>query len=87
MGIALKKFQRTPNTPRPAANAYGIISQQATPHSAPLNKALIWLPSVKLKKASLCCTAHEALLQRELGDGAGLITTVDHADIRGLVTA
>jgi hypothetical protein len=49
--------------------------------------ALIWLSSVKLKKSSLHLETHRMLLQRELGDGAGLITTVDHADIRGLVTA
>ena len=32
-----KSFQRTPNTPRPAANAFGIISQQPTARLAPLN--------------------------------------------------
>lgn len=32
-----KAFQRTPNTPRPAANAFGIISQQSAPRSVPLN--------------------------------------------------
>jgi hypothetical protein len=48
---------------------------------------LIWLSSVKLKKISLHLETHRMRLQRELGDGAGLITTVDHADIRGLVTA
>ena len=32
-----KSFQRTPNTPRPAANAFGIVSQQSTARLAPLN--------------------------------------------------
>lgn len=33
-------FQRTPNTPRLFANAFGIVSQKAAPHSMPLNSAL-----------------------------------------------
>ena len=32
-----KSFKRTPNAPRPAANAFGILSQQSTPRSAPFN--------------------------------------------------
>ena len=35
-----KSFQRTPITPRPAANAFGILSQRSAPRSAPLNSAL-----------------------------------------------
>ena len=34
---ANKSFKRTPNTPRLAANACGILSQQAAPRSVPLN--------------------------------------------------
>ena len=40
LGSPNKPFKRTPNTPRPAANAFGIFSQQTAPRSAPLNLAL-----------------------------------------------
>ena len=36
-GSPNKSFKRTPNTPRPAANAFGIVSQQSAPRSAPFN--------------------------------------------------
>ena len=39
-GMANKSFKRTPNTARPAANAFGILSQQSAPYSVPLNWAL-----------------------------------------------
>ncbi len=32
-----KRIQQTPNTPRPAANAFGILSQHSAPRSVPLN--------------------------------------------------
>ena len=35
-----KAFQRTPSTPRLFENAFGIVSQEAAMHSAPLNLAL-----------------------------------------------
>ena len=37
LGSPNKSFKRTPNTPRPAANAFGIISQHSAPRSAPFN--------------------------------------------------
>ena len=38
--LTSKAFQRTPNTPRLSANAFGIVAQKATPCSAPLNSAI-----------------------------------------------
>ena len=37
LGSPNKSFKRTPNTPRSAANAFGIISQHSAPRSAPFN--------------------------------------------------
>ena len=36
-GSPNESFKRTPNTPRPAANAFGIFSQHSAPRSVPFN--------------------------------------------------
>jgi hypothetical protein len=37
LGSPNKSFKRTPNTPQPAANAFGIFSQHSAPRSAPFH--------------------------------------------------